>query len=313
MAGFVKAERKRAKARIAITGPSGSGKSLSALLIAKGLGGKIAAIDTEHESLCLYASNQDLNTPAFDVQLLDAPYSPDKYIAMIHQAEHAGYDVIVIDSLTHEWTGSGGLLDMHEKIGGNSYTAWAKLTPKHQALIDAILQSPCHIIATMRSRQEYSQNEKDGKKTVNKLGMAPQQREGMDYEFTLCLDIQADSHVASASKSRTGKLWDGRYEKITEEHGNELLAWLEKGVEVVAPTHTVTPTVNVPAPIDVPAEPKAVKWLREQSVKAGYESLEDCCAKYDIDCKVLLTNDLLQRGLDKTLKDELAVKGGANE
>jgi hypothetical protein len=139
----------------------------------------------------------------------------------------------------------------------------------------------------------------------------------MDYEFTLCLDIQADSHVASASKSRTGKLWDGRYEKITEEHGNELLAWLEKGVEVVTPVPTVTPTVTVPTVVPtvpvVPAESKVVKWLREQSVKAGYESLEDCCEKHDIDYKVLLTNDLLQRGLDKTLKDALAAKGGTNE
>lgn len=226
---FVKAERKRAKARVAIIGPSGSGKSMGALLLAKGLGGKIAGIDTENGSLSLYSHITD-----FDVQELVAPYTPERYIELIHEAESAGYDTIIIDSLTHEWQGVGGLLEAHEAIMQgqrvkNAYTAWAAVTPRHQALIDAMLQSSCNIIATIRSKTEYAQSEENGKKSINKVGMAPQQRDGMDYEFTLMFDVNVN-HVAAASKDRTS-LFDGRYEKLGEAHGRELREWLNSGKE----------------------------------------------------------------------------------
>lgn len=152
---FRKAERKKAKLRLGITGPAGSGKTYSALLIAFGLGGRIAMIDTENGSGDLYANLGD-----YDICAITAPYDVRKYLTLIDEAEKAGYDTIIIDSLSHAWSGEGGLLDMQGRIAaasrsGNSYAAWRQVTPWHNKLIDAMLSSSCHIIATMRSKTEY--------------------------------------------------------------------------------------------------------------------------------------------------------------
>lgn len=228
---FVKAERKRAKARVALAGPSGSGKSYSALLLARGLtpGGKIAAIDTEQGSLSLYSDMVD-----FDVCELKE-YSPEAYIRILHEAEKAGYDTVIIDSLSHEWI---FLLEEHDRMKGNSFTNWGAITPRHQALIEAMLQSPCHIIATMRSKTAYIQGtDKDGKTKVEKAGMAPQQRDGMEYEFTVTFDLDV-RHIASSTKDRT-RLFDGKNITITEQHGDALRVWLDSGAEI--PTQAAKP------------------------------------------------------------------------
>jgi hypothetical protein len=224
-----KAERKKAKLRLGIAAPSGAGKTYSALLLAFGLGGKVGLIDTEHGSGDLYA---DLGE--YDIIGITAPYTVAKYREAIKTFEQAGYSTIIIDSLSHAWAGDGGLLDKQGKVAdksGNSYTAWRQVTPDHNALVDAMLQSPCHIIATMRSKQEYVQekNEQTGKNQVRKVGMAPVQREGLEYEFTVMLDIDM-GHIASASKDRT-RLFDGQYFKVTPDTGKQLLEWLETGKE----------------------------------------------------------------------------------
>jgi hypothetical protein len=221
---FKKAERKQAKLRLALAGPSGSGKTFSALLMAKGLGGRIAVIDTEHGSASLYADIAD-----FDVLELHAPYSPERYAEAITAAEQAGYGVLIIDSYSHEWTGSGGCLESNEKLAhqkfkGNTWAAWNETTPRHRKLTDKILTSPLHIICTMRSKTETVQGE--GKKVI-KLGMKSEQRDGTDYEFTVVLDISHDGHAAIASKDRT-KLFD-QPEVISEDTGRRLLAWLNDG------------------------------------------------------------------------------------
>jgi hypothetical protein len=228
-----KAERRRAKLRLGLVGPSGSGKTRSALEIAFGLGGKIGMIDTEHGSGDLYADLGD-----YDIIQIGAPYLVPKYLSAIKAFEDAGHDVIIIDSLSHAWAGEGGLLDKQGKIAdsgiGNSYTAWRKVTPEHNALVDAILQSPSHVIATMRAKQDYVQekDEKTGKTVVKKIGLAPVQRDGMEYEMTVVMDIDAN-HVAHASKDRTGLL-DGRYFTPARSTGEELLGWLESGAEPIA-------------------------------------------------------------------------------
>lgn len=228
---FRKAERKRAKLRLAITGPAGSGKTYSALLIAFGLGGKIAMIDTENGSGDLYADLGD-----YDVCTLSAPYSIEKYLAAIREAENAGYDIIIIDSLSHAWSGEGGLLDLQGKIAassksGNSYAAWRQVTPMHNKLIEAMLTSRCHIIATMRSKTEYVQAENErGRTEIRKVGLAPVQREGMDYEFGTVFDLGVD-HNATVSKDRTG-IFDGKIFTISMITGQTLKEWLEKGIEV---------------------------------------------------------------------------------
>ncbi|MHC3822463.1 ATP-binding protein [Pseudomonas sp. G3-19] len=222
---FKKAERKQAKLRLALAGPSGSGKTYSALLLAQGIGGRIAVIDTEHGSASLYADIAD-----FDTLELHAPYSPERYVEAITAAEHAGYSVLIIDSYSHEWTGSGGCLEANEKLAhqkfkGNTWAAWNETTPRHRRLTDKILTSSLHIICTMRSKTETVQGE--GKKIL-KLGMKSEQRDGTDYEFTVVLDLTHDGHTAMASKDRT-KLFE-EPELITEETGRRLLAWLNSGV-----------------------------------------------------------------------------------
>lgn len=227
---FSKAVRKRAKLRLALTGPSGSGKTYGALMLAKGIGGKIAVIDSEHGSASLYAHLAD-----FDTLELAPPYSPERYIEAIKAAERAGYDVIVIDSTTHEWSGSGGCLEINEhtanaKFRGNTWSAWNETTPRHRAFIDAMLQSSAHIIATGRSKTETAQTEEGGRKKVVKLGMKTEQRDGFEYEFTVVLDITHAGHYATASKDRTG-LFSGDPQPISEATGQQLRAWLESGVE----------------------------------------------------------------------------------
>lgn len=221
-----KAQRKKAKLRLGIAAPSGAGKTYSALLMAFGLGGKVGLIDTEHGSGDLYA-----HLGEYDIISISAPYSVDKYIKAIAAFEQAGYTTIIIDSLSHAWSGDGGLLDKQGKIadrGTNSFAAWRTITPEHNALVDAMLSSPCHIIATMRAKQEYVlEADSKGKMSPKKVGLAPVQREGMEYEFTVMLDVDMN-HVASASKDRTS-LFDGQFFKIGKETGEKLLGWLETG------------------------------------------------------------------------------------
>lgn len=221
-----KATRKKAKLRLGIAAPSGAGKTFSALLLAFGIGGKVGMIDTEHGSGDLYADLGD-----YDIIQIGAPYTVAKYREAIKSFEDAGYTTCIIDSLSHAWAGDGGLLDKQGKIadrGTNSFAAWRTVTPEHNDLVNAMLQSPMHIIATMRAKQDYVLETNDkGKQTPKKVGLAPVQREGMEYEFTVMLDVDMQ-HVASASKDRT-RLFDGRYFKIDQSTGAELLAWLETG------------------------------------------------------------------------------------
>lgn len=223
-----RAERKKAKLRLGIAAPSGAGKTYSSLLLAFGLGGKVGLIDTEHGSGDLYA-----HLGEYDIISIEAPYSVKKYTDAIHAFEEAGYTTIIIDSLSHAWAGDGGLLDKQGKMadrGTNSFAAWRTITPEHNNLVDSMLRSPCHIIATMRAKQEYVLETNDkGKQQPKKVGMAPVQREGMEYEFTVMLDVDMN-HVASASKDRTS-LFDGQFFKIDKATGETLLQWLETGKE----------------------------------------------------------------------------------
>ena len=230
---FRKAERKKAKLRLAITGPAGSGKTYGALLVAFGLGGKIAMLDSENGSGDLYSNLGD-----YDILTFHAPYDPRKYIKAIHLAEEEGYDIIIIDSLSHAWSGTGGILDIQGKIAetrykGNSYAAWRDVTPLQNELINTILTSKCHIIATMRSKTDYVQTENNkGRTEIHKVGLAPIQREGTDYEFGVVFDL-TPSHMVSVSKDRTG-LFDGEVITLSKETGETLRSWLEAGADLQA-------------------------------------------------------------------------------
>lgn len=235
MSGFRKATRKQAKLRLALQGPSGSGKTWGGLLIAKGIAEamgtkKIAVIDTEKGSASMYSHLLD-----FDVLELSAPFSPERYVEAIREAEAAKYDLLFIDSTTHEWNGSGGCLEINDtlaqaKFRGNTWSAWNETTPRHRAFLDAIQQSAMHIIASVRTKTETAQTEENGKKRVVKLGMKAEQRDGIEYEFTTVLDIIHDGHFAIASKDRTGLFTGQNPQKITTDTGKRLWEWLNTGV-----------------------------------------------------------------------------------
>lgn len=222
MSFFKKAQKSASKLRLLLQGASGSGKTWSALTLAKSLGKKIAVIDTEKGSASLYSDKFD-----FDVAEMNPPYTPEKFILSIQEAEKAGYDVIILDSISHEWQACLDLVTQiaKDKFSNNSYMAWSKVTPRHDAFVNAILQSNCHIIATTRAKTEYITTNNDGKKIApTKIGMAGIQRDGLDYEFTLVFEL-SQSHLAIATKDRTC-LFDGKDFVITEETGKELLNWL---------------------------------------------------------------------------------------
>ena len=224
---FKKAQRRLSKLRLAIQGPSGSGKTYGALLLAKGLGGSIAVIDTEHGSASLYADIEGM--PEFDVLDLEAPYTPERYIEAITAAEKAGYDTLIIDSMSHEWNGQGGCCELNEalassKYRGNTWSAWSETTPRHRKFVDKMLASKCHIIATLRSKSDYLVSDENGRKKIQKIGLKAEQRDGMDYEFTIVFDVAVDTHNCTTSKDRTSLFADPF--RMSEMTGQKIRKWL---------------------------------------------------------------------------------------
>ncbi|WP_321913522.1 ATP-binding protein [Paraburkholderia sp. J11-2] len=286
---FTKAVRKKSKLRLGITGPSGSGKTLGALLIAKGLGGKIALIDTEKGSANLYADNPKYGFD-FDSQDLDPPYTPEHFIKAMKEAEEGGYDTLIIDSVTHEWSGVGGCLELVDQIAqakfkGNTWSAWNVVTPRHRAFIDSILRSPLHIIITMRSKTETAQVEENGRKKVVKLGMKAEQRDGFEYELTAILDIQHDSNYALPSKDRTG-LFAGRDPfKITEATGTMLREWLESGAEPIKEVLSEEQIADHKAAIEAAADMDALKTAYAAAYRAATAIHDTAAEKQFTDAK----------------------------
>lgn len=218
---FKKASKKQCKLRLLLEGPSGSGKTYSALMLAKGFGGKIGVIDTERGSASLYSSEFD-----FDVCELAPPFTPEKYIEAIQACEKMGYNVLIIDSITHEWAKDGGCVETQSKLGGR-FQDWGKVTPRHNKFIDAILDASVHIIATARTKSEFEITKEDGKTKVSKVGTKAEVREGTEFEFTTTLRLN-QSHMFEASKDRT-HLFDKKEGILTVEHSKLLINWLNDG------------------------------------------------------------------------------------
>lgn len=235
-----KAERKQAKLRIGLSAPSGAGKTYSALLLASGIASswdKIALIDTESGSGELYAHLGDYN-----VIQLEAPFSPERYIEAIQACEEAGMEVIIIDSISHEWEGSGGILAVRHtlaqsKFQGNSWAATSETEPRHQSLIQKILMSKCHIITTVRNKTETAMGED---KKVKKVGTKEIQKENFEYELTVNLNIDRDTHLATASKDRTEIFENVDPFIITKETGKKLIDWALTGTKVVEKPKEIT-------------------------------------------------------------------------
>jgi hypothetical protein len=278
MSGFQKAEKKRAKARLAIDGPSGSGKTWTALAEARVLadaeGGRIAVIDSELGSASLYADVYD-----FDALEIVAPFHPDKYVKALAQAAQAGYPVVVLDSLTHAWAGSGGVLEIVDqaaaRFGNNKQRAWSVGTPLWQGLIDAMLQYPGHVIATMRTKTRYVEDTDDrGKVTgYRKVGVDPVAREGIEYEFTICGNLSMQ-HAFEVTKSRCHLIPPGTV--VGEPDGDiarRTLDWLNSGA--------VDVTERARALMAAAGDRKAefLEWLKAQGLGKGDLANEENHAK----------------------------------
>lgn len=218
---FEKAVRKKSKLRLLLEGASGSGKTYSALLLAKGLGGKIAVIDTEKGSASLYT-----DLVGFDVLNMEPPFTPEKYINAIKYAQTQDYSVLIIDSISHEWSGEGGCLDIQTKLGGR-YQDWSKVTPRHTAFINSIIQSNLHIIGTVRTKSDHLIDTSEGKMKITKVGTKAEQRDGLEFEFTTVLRLN-QNNVYEASKDRTG-LFTNTSGLIRVETAQQLLKWLDTG------------------------------------------------------------------------------------
>lgn len=260
---FKKATREQAKLRMAIDGPAGSGKTYTALRVATALvpGGRIAVIDTERRSAAKYGGGKPFD---FDT---DEPrtFSPKDYVTSIKEAAEAGYDVLIIDSLSHAWAGTGGALEIVDSHSDKFGKGWRSVTPMHNALVDAILTAPMHVIVTMRSKMEYVIDEKT--KKITKVGLKPVQREGMEYEFDVVIDMN-DLHVGTVSKSRCSDIADRTYPQPGEALAETLRSWLEDGEPPAAPKPTVAKVTPDFGAIGVELETKL----------AGVESLSDIAA-----------------------------------
>lgn len=219
---LVTAQKKQLKIKLGLQGCAGSGKSYGSLLIAKGLVGdwqKVAVIDTEN-SAHLYSRLGNYN-----VLNLAPPHTPERFIEAITTCLNAGIEALICDSFSAEWD---YIIDAHSQLSGNSYTNWAKFTPRHKKLIHTILQTDAHIICNLRSKQDYVLNQKNGKSVPEKVGMKPIQREGVDYELTLVFEIDI-KHKATSTKDRT-ELFMGQPEfQLSEETGKQILEWCNSG------------------------------------------------------------------------------------
>lgn len=224
------AQRHQVKLRLGLSGPSGYGKTYSALILAYGITqdwSRIGIIDTENNSASLYS-----HLGEFKVLTLEEPFSPERYIEAIRVCEIASIEVIIIDSITHEWSGKGGCLQIHESLGGR-FQDWSKVSPRHQAFIDAILQSSAHIITTTRRKVDYSlDSDMNGRTKVVKHGTKEITREGYEYELTVNFELINDKHLARASKDRTGLFMDKPEFVINKATGEKLIQWCNEGVSV---------------------------------------------------------------------------------
>lgn len=287
---FQKAKREKIWVKVLLNGPSGSGKTYTALRLATGMfdkvgGAGVAAIDTENGRIRYYANEFDF----FDLQLTE-PYTSESYIEAINAAVDNGFKILVIDSISHEWK---WLNETHDKIPGNSWAAWGKLKPRHALFMEKILQSPIHIIATSRGRDDYVLEDKNGKQVPKKVGVGSQQEKDIEYNYTVTFNIDQETHIATASKDNT-HLFEGKYEKLTEKDGKRLIDWANTGEgempkePVKAPTPVETPKSDIDSAI------KEINSIFEDKIEAGIDKniLYDVVLKYHVGRNFMSIKDI---------------------
>ncbi len=251
-----KAKREKIYAKIALMAPSGGGKTYSALRLATGMArqiekdtGKKARIlmgNTEQKRGYYYADEFE-----YDIVDIEAPHNPEKYVDFINFAVEEGYDILIIDSSSHEWEGRGGCLELHQQAGGQ-YQSWGKVTPRHNKFIEAIADSPIHIIATMRGKDQYEMSKDDrGKASVQKLGVGAKQRDGFEYEFTCTFLIDQKTSMAEAQKDNTHIFENETATLLTEAYGEKIMKWANSGDGYTPPVRGREDAANADSSDDI--------------------------------------------------------------
>lgn len=229
-----KATREKIYVKIALMAPSGGGKTYGSLRLSKGMAeeieretgkkAKILMANTESKRGYYYANEFD-----YDIVDIDPPHNPEKYVELIEFAVKEGYDILIIDSSSHEWEGKGGCLELQQQAGG-TYQSWAKVTPRHNKFINAIADSPIHIIATMRGKDQYEMNKDErGKTSVQKLGVGARQRDGFEYEFSCTFLIDQKTNTAEVQKDNTHIFDSEGPTVLSESHGVKIMQWANSG------------------------------------------------------------------------------------
>ena len=246
-----KAKREKIYVKLALMAPSGGGKTYGSLRLASGMAdeikketgkdAKILLANTEQKRGYYYANEFD-----YDIVDVEPPHNPEKYVELIDFAVSEGYDILIIDSSSHEWEGKGGCLELQQQAGG-TYQAWSKITPRHNRFIEAIADSPIHIIATMRGKDQYEVNKDErGKTSVQKLGVGAKQRDGFEYEFTCTFLIDQKTNCAEVQKDNTHIFEGEGATLLTENHGRKIIQWANsgEGYTPVAKKDTDQPTAD---------------------------------------------------------------------
>ncbi|WUI02068.1 ATP-binding protein [Spirillospora sp. NBC_00431] len=225
---FTPATKEEAKARIALTGPSGSGKTYTALILSTALADQVAVIDTERGSASKYADEftfSKLNLQSFE---------PGALAQALAAAAAGGFGAVVVDSMTHFWSGTGGMLEQVDQAakrgyGGNSFGGWKEARPMERKMIDALVSFPGHVIVTMRSKTDYviEENER-GRKVPRKVGLKPEQREGIECEFDIVGDLDHENTLV-ITKSRARTIAGRVVSKPGADFAADIAAWLGAG------------------------------------------------------------------------------------
>jgi hypothetical protein len=308
--GFQKAVRENIWAKVLEIAPSGGGKSYGALRLAKGLTEalskdtgneeRIAYIGTEGSRDKYYADEFD-----YDLMQLKAPFTPESYIDAIDEAIDAGYKVIVIDQISYEWAGKGGMLEIHSKMSGNSYTNWSKLTPRHEKFVDKILDSEAFIIATVRGKDKYVLEEQNGKQIPRKVGIGYQQRDDLEFLFTVAVTVEQDTHLFTSVKDNT-HCFENRNDVLTEKDGEIIYKWSTGGDVKAKRSELEKAKEEAKAKIALNEEEEAKKIVQENEKKTKKQqnklSLDELKADILLKCKELADNGKRAEVI-QTLKD----------
>lgn len=262
-----KAKREKIYVKIALMAPSGGGKTYGSLRLATGMAEEIKK-ETGKEARILMANTEAkrgyyyANEFDYDIVDIDPPHNPEKYVELIDFAVNEGYDILIIDSSSHEWEGKGGCLELQQQAGG-TYQSWAKVSPRHAKFINAIADSPIHIIATMRGKDQYEMTKDDrGKTTVQKLGVGARQRDGFEYEFSVTFLIDQKTNTAEVQKDNTHIFDQEGPTILSENHGVKIMKWANSG-------EGYTPVVRKPEEDVVDAIEDDLKSIKTQIIEAA--------------------------------------------